>query len=192
MLIDARGKNCPIPVLLTKKEIDAGATELTVLVDNAVAVENVKRLAAANQFVVAVTGEAPEFRLSLQRAAASDEAVCTAAERPAWALFAGRDVIGAGERELGEALMKSFFFTLRESDDPPRYLLLMNSGVRLAVENEQVIEHLRQLAEQGTEILVCGTCLNYYGLTERLQVGTVSNMYDILGRMQAAAKVISL
>ena len=68
----------------------------------------------------------------------------------------------------------------------------MNSGVRLAVENEQVIEHLRQLAEQGTEILVCGTCLNYYGLTERLQVGTVSNMYDILGRMQAAAKVISL
>jgi hypothetical protein len=68
----------------------------------------------------------------------------------------------------------------------------MNSGVRLPGEEQQVLENLRELEEKGCEVLVCGTCLNYYGLTDKLKIGNVSNMYDILGRMQSAAKVIAL
>lgn len=69
----------------------------------------------------------------------------------------------------------------------------MNSGVKLvAPGEEQVVESVKKLIEQGTEVLVCGTCLDYYGLKEQLSVGEVSNMYDILGRMREAAKVITL
>ena len=61
-----------------------------------------------------------------------------------------------------------------------------------AGEEPQVIESLKSLLDKGCEILVCGTCLSFYGLTDQLQVGTVSNMYDIVTRMQRAAKVVSL
>lgn len=110
-----------------------------------------------------------------------------------YAVFIGKDVVGQGERELGENLMKMAIYTLSQSDEVPASLLFMNSGVKLpAGEEQQIIDSLQELAEKGCEILVCGTCLNYYGLTEQLKIGTVSNMYDILGKMQAAAKVITL
>ena len=193
MQIDARGKACPMPVVLTKRELDAGATALTVLVDNAVAVENLKRLAGTSGFDAVVRGEAPEFRLTLtKRADAAAQAAHAAPQKQDWALFVRNDAIGSGDRELGEALIKMFFFTLAAAEDPPGAILLLERGVFLAVENEQVIEHLRSLAARGVDILVCGTCLNHYQLHERLQVGTVSNMYDIFARMQAAAKVITL
>lgn len=200
-LVDAKGKNCPIPVVMTKKEIDAGAKELIVEVDNPIAVQNVSRLAAAMSFDVTTEEIEGGFRLTLisngtaADATAVSEAM-TAAEQCApkgnWALFVGRDVVGSGERDLGTSLMKMLFFTLAESDDLPTYILLMNDGVKLASINPDTIEHLQTLAAKGVEILVCGTCLNFYGITEELKVGTVSNMYDILGRMQAANKVISL
>ena len=65
-------------------------------------------------------------------------------------------------------------------------------AMRLPTLDEQIPAHLKALADAGVEILVCGTCLSFYGLTDQLQVGTVSNMYDIVTRMQRAAKVVSL
>lgn len=110
-----------------------------------------------------------------------------------YAVFIGKDVVGDGERELGENLLKMAIYTLSQSDEVPASILFMNSGVKLpAGEEQQVIDSLKELMEKGTEVLVCGTCLNYYGLTEQLKIGTVSNMYDILGKMQSAAKVITL
>lgn len=110
-----------------------------------------------------------------------------------YAVFIGKDVVGDGERELGENLLKMAIYTLSQSDEVPASILFMNSGVKLpAGEEQQVIDSLKELMEKGTEVLVCGTCLNYYGLTDQLKIGTVSNMYDILGKMQSAAKVITL
>ena len=74
----------------------------------------------------------------------------------------------------------------------PRSILFMNDGVKLPVGDSQVVEHLNALQGKGVEVLVCGTCLNFYGLTEQLQTGTVSNMFDIVSAMQAAGKVITL
>lgn len=110
-----------------------------------------------------------------------------------YAVFIGKDVVGEGERELGENLMKMAIYTLSQSDQIPAAMLFMNSGVKLpAGEEQQVMDSLKELMDKGCEILVCGTCLNYYGLTEQLKIGTVSNMYDILEKMQQAAKVITL
>ena len=109
-----------------------------------------------------------------------------------WSVFVGREIIGDGDPELGASLMKMFFYTLTQSDDLPASILFMNGGVKLPVHNEQIAGHLRELSSKGVEILVCGTCLNFYHLAEQLQVGTVSNMYEIVERMKQAGKVISL
>ena len=110
-----------------------------------------------------------------------------------YAVFIGKDHVGEGDPTLGRNLMKMAIYTLVESDDVPSSVLFMNSGVKLvAGEEPQVVESCNKLIERGCEILVCGTCLNFYGITDKLEVGEVSNMYDILSRMQEAGKVITL
>ena len=195
-IIDARGKACPTPVIMAKKAISAGESTFTVLVDNTTAVENLKRLAENQGFDAAVTEQGGAFHLAFVRTgcAACEEAVNSPlpASGGDWAVFVGRDIIGDGDRELGTNLMRMFFYTLSQGEDRPGAVLFMNAGVRLPTLDGQVVEHLKALAAAGVEILVCGTCLNFYGLTEQLRVGTVSNMYDIVTRMQKAGKVISL
>ena len=195
-IIDARGKACPTPVIMAKKAISAGESTFTVLVDNTTAVENLKRLAANQGFDAAVTEQGGAFHLAFVRTgcAACEEAVNAPLPAPGgdWAVFVGRDIIGDGDRELGTNLMRMFFYTLSQGEDKPGAVLFMNAGVRLPTLDEQVAEHLKALADAGVEIQVCGTCLNFYGLTEQLKVGMVSNMYDIVTRMQRAGKVISL
>ena len=196
-LVDAKGKPCPTPVIMAKKAMAEGHDTFTVLVDNPTAVENLKRLADNQGFAVAVREEGGTYALDFSKGegcSACEEAIN--APLPAaggdWAVFVGRDIIGDGDRELGTNLMRMFFYTLAQEEDKPGAVLFMNAGVKLPTLDEQVAHHLKVLSDAGTEILVCGTCLNFYGLTDQLKVGAVSNMYDIVTRMQKAVKVISL
>ena len=179
--IDAKGQRCPVPVVLAKKAIAAGETSFTIEVDDPAAVENLSRLADHQGFTVAV--RAPT--------ACQREAEAPLPGR-GYAVFVGRDIIGSGDRELGANLMRMFFYTLAEGDALPESVLFMNDGVKLPTLDDQVAAHVQTLTDRGVEVLVCGTCLSFYGLTDRLQAGTVSNMFDIVSRMQAAAKVITL
>ena len=195
--VDARGEACPKPVLMTKAAVQNGEEEIQTLVDNPTAVENLKRLGDNQGFEVAVREEGGTYALDFTKGEG-----CSACEKavnsplPAaggdWAVFVGRDIIGDGDRELGTNLMRMFFYTLAQGEDKPGAVLFMNAGVKLPTLDGQVADHLKALSDSGTEILVCGTCLNFYGITDQLKVGTVSNMYDIVTRMQKAAKVISL
>lgn len=201
--VDALGKACPIPVILAKKALDAGQKPLTVLVDNTTAVENLRRLGSSSHLEVSVSQISGGFAVALgggndsQDAAApvsspSSAPVCGPAGCGT-AIFIGKDHVGEGEGELGANLMKMYLYTLSQADWIPASVLFMNSGVRLpAGEDEAVLESIRTLAEKGSEVLVCGTCLSFYNLTEQLKVGTVSNMYDIVERMASAAKVITV
>ena len=195
-IIDAKGKACPTPVIMAKKAISAGESSFTVLVDNTTAVENLKRLAENQGFDAAAAEAEGVFSVTFTRTgcAACEEVVNSPLPAPGgdWAVFVGRDIIGDGDRELGTNLMRMFFYTLSQGEDKPGAVLFMNAGVKLPTLDEQVVEHLKALSAVGVEILVCGTCLNFYGLTDRLRVGTVSNMYDIVTRMQKAGKVVSL
>ena len=100
------------------------------------------------------------------------------------------DAMGRGSDELGRTLMKGFLFALGQLPQPPKTLLFYNGGAHLTCEGSASLEDLRALAEKGTEILTCGTCLNYYGLTEKLAVGGVTNMYAIVETLANAGKVI--
>ena len=195
MQIDARGKACPMPVMLAKKEIDGGCQDLTVLVDNKTAVENLTRLGNSAGMTVA-TGETADglfVRLTGAGKVVENPVIACPTTGSGYAVFIGKDVVGAGDRELGYNLMKMALYTLAQGDSVPAHVLFMNDGVKLpAGEEQQVIDSLMTLIEKGTIVLVCGTCLNFYGVADRLKVGTVSNMYDILGAMQRADKVIAL
>ncbi|KAB2953872.1 sulfurtransferase-like selenium metabolism protein YedF [Heliorestis acidaminivorans] len=106
--------------------------------------------------------------------------------------FLRSDVIGQGDAQLGKILIKSFFYTLSEADHVPGTLIFLNSAVLLACEGSPVVESLLALEERGTQILSCGTCLDYYQMKEKVLSGKVSNMYTIVEHLNSATKVVSL
>lgn len=202
-LIDAFGLQCPKPLMLAKKEIDAGNREVAVQVDNETAVKNLTRLGGKTGLGVSVDeieggwlvtlAEGEAAALASPAPASTPDGACPTMGGCGYAVFVGKDHVGEGDGELGHNLMKMALYTLAESGDAPVSLLFMNSGVKLVAGGEpQVIESVNKLIEQGTEVLVCGTCLDFYDLKDQLDAGEVSNMYDILERMREAAKVITL
>ena len=100
------------------------------------------------------------------------------------------DKMGEGDSALGAVLMKGFIYALTSQEVLPDTILLYNNGAKLSTEGSDSLEDLKLLESQGVEILTCGTCLNYYGLTEKLAVGAVTNMYDICAKMMNAEKVV--
>ena len=100
------------------------------------------------------------------------------------------DHMGEGDDVLGRLLMKGFIYALTELDKLPETILLYNGGARLSVEGSESLEDLKLLESQGVEILTCGTCLNHYGLSEKLSVGSVTNMYAIAEKMTSAESVV--
>ena len=200
-IIDAKGKACPMPVIMAKKEIEANHDSFIITVDNAIAVENLKKLAVSQSYDAVVSGSGERFEVRFitdGREIPETEMIVlpdsSAAIRGTgkWVVFMGKDYIGEGDYELGSALVKMFFYTLSQADDVPESILFMNSGVKLPTLDEQVVSHLQALEDRGVKILVCGTCLDYYKLKGDLKLGEISNMYDITEKMFAASKVIAL
>ena len=100
------------------------------------------------------------------------------------------DQMGGGNEELGRILMKGFVYALTQLEELPETVLLYNGGAKLSVEGSQSLEDLKNLEAQGVEILTCGTCLNFYELADKLKVGSVTNMYEIVEKMSGARLVI--
>ena len=191
MRIDAGGKQCPIPVIMAKKELEAGAQGVEIIVDGQAQIDNLTRLGDA--LGRPVTSEAFGDKFLVKFADGETKLGAVVAEAGSYAVFFNKDSIGTNEGELGRNLAKMAIFTLSEAENIPSYLLFMNEGVKLTTGVEpQIIENLQTLIDKGAQVLVCGTCLNYYELTDEIKVGTVSNMYDILGAMQEVSKVIKL
>lgn len=196
--IDARGKACPMPVVLAKKEIDKGERDLTVAVDNEIAVGNLTRLAQNSGIEVKTEKTGDNCFNVIFAGGAQVEAkeytapVCSVGSGCGYAVFFGKDYVGEGDYTLGHNLAKMMLYTLSESDDIPAEVIFMNSGVKLPTSDENdIISSINTLIEKGTEVLVCGTCLNYYGLTDSLKAGTVSNMFEIVEKMKSTTKIIT-
>ena len=98
--------------------------------------------------------------------------------------------MGDGEPDLGEKLMRAFLRVLLESGDLPARIICMNSGVFLTAEGSPVLDILKRYEEQGSEIFSCGTCLEYYGRSERLGVGRPTNMKETVDALLDFKKVL--
>ena len=195
--VDARGDACPLPVVKAKKAIAElnGAGEVEVLVDNEIAVQNLTKMAQQKGYaskaeklaereyrVLFTVGDAP--------AVCEEAPVCAPAALTDTVLFIASDKIGDGAEELGKTLLKAFVFSLTQQDKLPKTILFYNGGAHLTCEGSPMLEDLKALEAEGVEIVTCGTCLNFYGLTEKLQVGTVTNMYVIAEKMLNAGNVV--
>lgn len=192
--VDARGLACPQPVIATKKALDSMEDgTVTVIVDNAIAKENVLKLAASSYCEARVEEKNGLFTLQIVKGSGSNQAESpiTVAAASATVYLITKNTLGHGNDELGGVLIKSLMFTLVEKQPHPKTIMFINSGVLLTTQESPVLEHLQKLEQAGVQILSCGTCLDYYQLKEKLAVGGVTNMYTILDEM-SANKAITL
>ena len=197
--VNAMGDSCPIPVIKTKKAMQAltGPETIEVLVDNEIAVQNVTKMASSSGGKVTSEklGE-KEYKVTIAMggavAAADDaeETACIPDARDNMVVVVSSDRMGSGNDELGKVLIKGFVYAITQLDKLPKTMLFYNGGATLTCEGSDSLEDLKSLEAQGVEILTCGTCLNFYGLPEKLQVGEVTNMYVIAEKMTQADLIV--
>jgi len=198
-IVNATGLACPQPVVLAKQAIET-SEQVKVIVDNETALENVNRL--GTKLGCEVKSESKEgglFEIMLTRKSGvplPSENVNTSCDSSAavsepFVIVCSEDKMGRGNDELGSLLIRAFFHTIAEQAERPDIIIFYNTGVRLTVQGSEVLEDLKALSNKGVEILVCGTCLNYFNIKEQLDVGIVSNMYDIAGTMSRAGRLVN-
>ena len=191
--VDALGDACPLPVVKAKKAISElqGAGQVEVLVDNDLTKMaqqkgyqySAEKLEERKYRVLFTLGEAAD-------APAEQAPVCAPDARTDTVVAISAAVMGDGSEELGKTLLKAFVFALTQQDKLPKTILFYNGGAALTCEGSAMLEDLKSLEAQGVEILTCGTCLNFYGLTEKLAVGSVTNMYTIAEKLTQAGNVV--
>ena len=204
--VDARGLACPLPVIMAKKAIET-QDRITILVDNAMAVENIRRLAVKTacgfaatervdgfwEIALTRTGPPENTPVGVPAADGEDLPVCDGrGEKNAEPLVVvlSDNRMGRGDDILGDILIRGFIHTLLQLQPPPVRIVCYNAGVKLALADSTVLDDLRDLEKSGTEILICGTCANFFGVTDQVAVGHISNMYDIVEILAGAGRVV--
>ncbi|RQD68882.1 MAG: sulfurtransferase-like selenium metabolism protein YedF [Tindallia sp. MSAO_Bac2] len=196
--IDARGLQCPMPLIKTKKALEAiEKGNVTAIVDNEVAKENISKFAKSMDYKVTIKESQGDFYIDIFKEYKYREVKMIDLEPDSNILgdlvvVIGKDYLGEGSRELGEILMKGYLYTLTEVQPLPRTVIFINSGVRLACAGSESLDNLRKLEEYGVEIMSCGTCLDYFRIKHDLMVGGVSNMYTIVEAMNKSKNTVQL
>lgn len=218
--VNAMGDTCPIPVVKTRNAIKelSESGEIEVLVDNEIAVQNLTKMAqqkgyeihsekiADGQFKANIKVEISEGAKQspagsvVADVAQIDKATGDAAEEQCLVqpsndakntvVVISSSTMGSGDDELGTILIKGFIYAISQQETLPKTMLFYNGGAKLTCEEAPTLEDIKSLEAQGVEILTCGTCLNHYGLSEKLKVGSVTNMYDIAEKMTQADLIV--
>ena len=199
--VNAIGDACPIPVVKTRKAMETikGSEVVETLVDNEIAVENLKKMAGQMGYQVK-DQKLEEGKYSVQIMVTEAEKteniqadICDC--RPTAAsdkvVVIRSNVMGEGDSELGKVLIKGFIYALSQQKELPKTILFYNGGACLTCEGSASLDDLKELEHRGVKILTCGTCLNFYGLSEKLKVGEVTNMYEIAETMSKASLIVS-
>lgn len=191
-IIDARGEICPVPVVRMKKALrEAGEENIREIVDSKISKENLEKMLDEMGIEYTSYEENGDFVVQVNRSGSGDGPPAAACDKDT-VLTISSDTMGRGDDTIGAMLMKNFLYALTESDDLPGKILLYNTGVRLATLDEDAAADLKKLEEMGVAVMVCGLCLDYFSLTEKLKVGSLTNMYAIVAAKMAAQKIIQI
>lgn len=195
-LVDARGLACPQPVLLTKKEADSGELKITIIVDNDTAKQNVTKFGTKLQYDIKSENKEDGIYITLsktnEREDITEAAIVIEKNSTKSGYVITTDKLGKGSDDLGKILMKSFLYTLSETKPYPEFLIFLNTGVKLTTLGSDSLEDLKKLNEAGVKIVSCGTCLDFFEIKSNLQVGSISNMYDIVEIITESEKTITI
>lgn len=192
--IDARKKVCPIPVIMAKEAMET-EDQVQVIVDNIIAVQNIEKMARVKGYSCNHTAQGEDYLVMLSKTGQTPKQTpeapvscptCTGN----YVIAINKEGMGQGDPVLSKKLLSAFFFALTKQDILPSVILFYNHGAYYTCQDSPLIEDLKVLEKKGVKILTCGTCLDFYGLKDKLIVGGVSNMYEIVETMAAAEKVI--
>lgn len=197
-ILDCTKLQCPMPVIKTKNELETMSEGiLEVNVDNVTAKENLLKLGGSLNLGVEIEQSEGIYTVSFIKKKHEDihpsksEEFILDQTKKEMILITG-EFLGTGDDELGAILMKGFIYTLSETKPYPGAIMLINSAVKLATENEQTKQNLLRLEENGVKIMSCGTCLDFYKLKDKLEVGIVANMYDIVELLKTTSNKMVL
>ncbi len=195
-ILNCQGLTCPQPVVEARNLLAAHPelTDLTVLVDNPAAAQNVERFLGTQGFQVVIEGAAPVFQVRARKEGQGSyqTIINQSADGPQKTLIVfTKDTLGQGDDQLGALLLLNLLRTLKEMGEALWRLVFLNSGVKLTIEGAETLPVLQELEAEKVSILVCGTCLNHFGLLEKKQCGQTTNMLDIVTSLQVAEKVIT-
>ncbi len=201
--VDTRGLTCPAPLIKTRQGLVEAAPGETVqiLIDNPTSLSNVKRYLADNKLGFTVREEGSVAVVTVvsgeKSGLASNETEYCTTEMPEkktgernTVVAVTSEIMGSGDNELGAKLMVSFFRTLVLLEPAPAAVVFYNTGVKLGLDDSPVLEYIRELSEKGTSIYLCSTCINHFGIRDRLPVGSFSDMYQILNVLKDAEHII--
>ena len=204
--LDMRGNPCPIPVVSARKALaENDVNNITVIVDNITAVQNLEKMAKGtgcsfsyeedgkNYKVLIIKGN--EYTKEITDFIKSDSFIekdNKLKNKTGSIVFISSDSMGRGSEELGKILIKGFIFSLTQLNPPPEAIIFINSGVRLTIEGANTVPDLKTLEEKGTKIYICGTCANYYNLTESIAVGTIVDMMFITDQLSRTGSIITV
>ena len=200
--VDARGEQCPIPVIKAKKALESAKKGdlVVVFVDNEIAVQNLQKLATQknagfqwkkngdSEYEAVFTVGNPDSAQEEELEISCEMPTSTRKKKIVDAVASNQ--MGVGEEALGKTLLKGFLYALTQQDVLPDTILFYNGGASISCEGSDSLEDLKWLEQQGVEIITCGTCLNFYGIAEKLAVGKVTNMYEIVQTMMNADSVV--
>ncbi len=188
MVVDARGLECPKPVLKTKDAVDAKIQGFSVLVSSEVSLENVKKFLTKSGYSFDVSDHPDGYHIKAQKsgeAVADEPLACdVSANLIDKILLIKNDYIG-GDEELGRKLLSGFLAALTKTDKRPKKIFFINHGVMVTTDETlvDVLNSLRALSELGVEIKSCGMCLEYFDLIDALKVGSVGNALETVEGM---------
>ena len=201
--VNALGDACPIPVVKTKNAIRelGGSGVVEVSVDNEIAVQNLNKMVKQKNYefsyekksdteyivTIGINSDSNADTNTVSKISGTQKDEISLKET---VVVIDSDKMGDGDEEFSKTLLKGFIYALSSQDIPPAKIIFYNTGVKMTTKGSESIEDLKVLANAGAKIYSCGACLNNYGLTEKLLIGEVTNMYDIAGYLLNADLVV--
>lgn len=199
--LDCRGMECPAPVLQVRNAVEKEApAAIAVLVDNEAARQNVIRFLEHQNYQVISEVQGSEFRVVGTREGGAKAPVALSAtvvkergtgEKKIMVLITSTHM-GHGDDGLGDMLMFNFIKTLKEMGGDLWRVVFVNCGVSFTAEGSEAVPILQELSGEGVQISACGACLAYFHILDKIQVGEVTNMLEIVTGMKEADSVITI
>jgi len=199
--IDVKGLQCPKPLIETKRALKEMSSNepLRIVLDNPNSKRNILKYLSDNDLEAEVRQEGDVFEILVNKTEEFKEEIdaavyCTtdSNKKKAYVFVFAKDRIGEGEEPLGKMLTGAFLETMWEMEELPGKIIFLNSGIFLCLKDSPHLEALKSLEKLGIELLLCGTCVEYYNKTDEIAIGEISNAYNILSSITAAGKVINL
>ena len=200
--LDCRGLGCPGPVLKTRDVLqNESPGSIAVLVDSESARQNVLRFLEHQNFKVTCESQGTDFRVVGTREgelSASVESTGPIAEKERSSgtkkimVIITSEHMGHGDDGLGDMLQFNFLKTLKEMGPELWQVVFVNGGVNFTAEGSEAVPVLQELVDQGVQIRACGACLAYLHILDKIQVGEITNMLDIVIAMKLADTVITI